>query len=126
VAALAAGIVVAVMRLDEEKKEKAGPEPTVVSPEPTLPSPTVETPESPISPEPTDESPSPEPTTEPTESPSPEPSPTDDGGGGGNNGNGDNGDVLAQTGGPILPYFLGGALMLFGSAGLWRLRRLFD
>ena len=127
VAALASGIVVAVMRLDEEKKDKAGP--TVPSPEPTL-SPTFESPEpttSPKSPtpEPTDESPSPEPTTEPTESPTPEPSPTDDGGGGGKNGD-DNGDVLAQTGGPILPYFLGGALMLAGSAGLWRLRRLFD
>ncbi|MGH2684122.1 MAG: hypothetical protein ACRDJP_01480 [Actinomycetota bacterium] len=122
VATLAAGIVVAVMQLDEQDKDKAGP--VVPSPEPTIPSPeptTPASPESPISPEPTDESPSPKPT---TESPTPEPSPTDDGGGGGRNGDDD--DVLAQTGGPILPYFLGGALMLAGSAGLWRLRRLFD
>ena len=145
VAALAAGIVIAVMRIDEQGIDIVGPS---VSPDPTITSPTVEPTEEPtVEPteeptlepteeptlEPTEEpteEPTVEPTEEPTEEPSPEPTdepspePTDDGNGG-NNGNGD-GDILAQTGGPLLPYFLGGALMIAGSAALWRLRRVFD
>jgi hypothetical protein len=121
-AALLGGIVVAVMRIDERGTDVGGgPGPTPTSPQATVASPTVESPSPTLEPttEPTTEptgSPKPtvEPTTEPTEEPSPEP--TDDG----------NGIVLAQTGGPVLPYFLGGALMIVGSAGVWRLRRIFD
>ena len=121
VAALTGGIVVAVMRIDERGTDIGGPGPTPTSPQATVPSPTVESPSPTVEPttEPTTEpTESPKPTIEPTEEPTDEPSPepTDDG----------DGTVLAQTGGPVLPYFLGGALMIAGSAGIWRLRRIFD
>ena len=151
IAALAAGVVVAVMRLGDQKKmEQAGDGPSVtVSPTvpgtetpttpPETPTSPPETPETPgatdttQTPSPTTtettETPSPKPTKtpspKPTETPeTPEPSPTETNGGGGpGNGDDDDDDILARTGGPVLPWFLGGVLMLAGSAGLWRLRR---
>jgi hypothetical protein len=108
------------MRFDERGRGVADPDPTVTTPSPTLPSPTLESPTPTLEPteEPTEEQ-TEEPTKEPTEEPTEEPT---NGNGGGNG----NGGILAETGGPVLPFFLGGALMLAGSAGLWRLRRLFD
>jgi hypothetical protein len=113
VAALAAGIAVAVIQPGDLGEERAGPEPTITeaSPQPTATA----------SPEPTFESPTPEPSEEPTEEPTEEPSPepTEDGNGGG----GQNGPALAETGGPVLPWLLGGSLLFAGGAALWRLRR---
>ena len=126
---LSGGVVLAVMRIDE-KTEQAGPGPTVVSPEPspstTQPSasPSTSASATSVSPSPTVESPTPSPT---EESPTPKPSPTEHGGGRRRHGGIDGTDgTLAQTGGPLLPYFLVGLLMLAASAGLWRLRRSVD
>jgi outer membrane biosynthesis protein TonB len=122
VAVLAAGIVTAFLKADDQGREVAEPTPTATAPEPT---------DIPTPPEPTDvvptDVPTPEPTEEPTEEPSPEP--TEDGGNGkggngnGKNGNGDTDPLLADTGGVVLPWLLGGALLSAGGAGLWRLRR---
>jgi hypothetical protein len=125
VAVLAAGIVTAFLKADDQGREVAQPTPTVTPAEPTdIPTPPEPT-EVPTV-EPTDV-PTIEPTEEPTEEPSPEP--TENGGNGkGGNGDGDNGDggtdpLLADTGGAVLPWLVGGALLSAGGAGLWRLRR---
>jgi hypothetical protein len=118
VAVLAAGIVTAFLKADDEDLEVVQPTPTVTGIQPTespfspSPEPTLEPTEEPT-PEPTEE-----PSPEPTEEPSPEPTEEGNGGGGGNNG-----PVLADTGGPVLPWLVGGALLFAGGAGLWRLRR---
>lgn len=107
---LAAGIVTLFLK-PEEGGEVAQPTPTLTAPtEPATTAP----------PEPT-----PEPTTEPTEEPTEEPSPTPEPANGGGNGNGGGGEepVLAETGGPVLPWLVGGTLMTAAGAGLWRLRR---
>lgn len=124
VAALAAGIALAIIQPGELGEEKATPEPTATapSPEPTATASPEPTSTFVPSPEPTEE-----PTVEPTEEPSPEP--TNGGGGGGGGGNGGGGQAepaLADTGGPVLPWFLGGALLTAAGAGLWRLRRRLD
>lgn len=122
-AALAAGIAVAIIQpgdLGKENGQAAQPQPSEsVQPSPSLTAtlqPSVE--------------PTQEPTVEPTEEPTEEPTvePTNNGGNGGNggNGNGNGGHdepVLAQTGGAVLPWFFGGALLIAGGLGLWRLRR---
>jgi hypothetical protein len=115
-AALAAGIAVAIIQpgdLGKEDGQVAQPQPsqTTVQPSPSLTA-TVE--------------PTEEPTVEPTEEPTEEPTvePTKNGGNGNGNGNGGhNGPVLANTGGAVLPLFLGGALMIAGGLALWSLRR---
>jgi outer membrane biosynthesis protein TonB len=129
IAALAAGIAIAIVKPGDLGKEQAGPEPTVTSPQPTA-SASPDTTSATTSPEPTlepteepTEEPTPEPTEEPTEEPTPEP--TDDGNGtnGNGNGNGDTDPSLAETGGPVLPWLVSGALMFLGGLGLMRLRR---
>ena len=128
VAVLAAGIVTAFLKSDDQDLEVAEPTPTVTAAEPpdipTPPEPTEEPTE-----EPTDV-PTVEPTEEPTEEPTDEPSPEPTGNGG--NGKGGNGDgdanggtdpALADTGGAVLPWLMGGVLLSAGGAGLWRLRR---
>jgi PT repeat-containing protein len=117
-AALAAGIAVAIIQpgdLGKEDGQVAQPQPsqTTVQPSPSLTA-TLEP-----SVEPTEE-PTVEPTEEPTEEPTVEP--TKNGGNGNGNG-GHNGPVLANTGGAVLPLFLGGALLIAGGLALWRLRR---
>jgi PT repeat len=121
IAALVAGIAIAIVKPGDLGREQAGPEPTLtqVSPQPTGPDTTSAT-TSPVptatpTEEPTEE-PTDEPTEEPTEEPSPEP--TDDG-----NGNGDTDPTLADTGGPVLPWLVSGVLMFLGGLGLMRLRR---
>ncbi|MGH2693056.1 MAG: hypothetical protein ACRDHM_11245 [Actinomycetota bacterium] len=115
VAVLAAGIVTAFLKADDQGREVAEPTPTATGALPTeLPT---------FSPEPTlepTEEPTPEPTAEPTEEPTPEP--TEDGEDGKGGGGGQD-PALADTGGAVLPWLLGGALMTAGGAGLWRLRR---
>lgn len=117
VAALAAGIAVAIIQPGDLGEEKAAPEPTATaaSPQPTTPASPEPTATIEPSPEPTEE-----PSPEPTEEPSPEPTKS------GNGGGGQAEPTLAETGGPVLPWFLGGALLTAAGAGLWRLRRRLD
>ena len=104
IAALAAGIAVAVIKPGDLGEEQAGPGPIETN----------------VVPQPTDTLTA-EPTEEPTEEPSPEP--TETGGYGDGNGNGSGDPTLAETGGPVLPALVGGALMFLGGLGLMRLRR---
>ncbi|MGH2711762.1 MAG: hypothetical protein ACRDH9_11230 [Actinomycetota bacterium] len=119
-AALAAGIAIAIIKpgnLGEGDGQVARPQPTqtTVQPSPSLPPP---------SPTPAATLASPEPTEEPTEEPTPEPTEEPNGNGGNGNGNGGQAEpTLADTGGPVLPWLLGGSLLMAGGAGLWRLRR---
>jgi hypothetical protein len=110
-ASLAAGIVAAVDRINEqEERPRAQPPPAVpASPspaqptdQPTEPGLTPETPE-PETPEPTEE-----PTAEPTKEPkTPEPDAT----------------PLARTGGPTLPFYGMGLILMAASGLLWRFSR---
>jgi outer membrane biosynthesis protein TonB len=115
VAALAAGIVVAIIQ-PGDLGEEAAPEPTATAESPL--------PTTPASPEPTIETPSPEPTEEPSPEPTEEPTPEPEPNGGAQNGQAE--PTLAETGGPVLPWLLGGALLTAAGAGLWRLRRRLD
>jgi hypothetical protein len=101
-AALVGGIVVATARIGEEELPRAQPPPAVQSPTPEV-SP------SPFSPEPTQPSETletVEPTPEPTEAtPTPEQTP------------------LARTGGPVVPWFGGGLMLIGASVLVWRFSR---
>jgi outer membrane biosynthesis protein TonB len=122
VAVLAAGIVTAFLKADDQGREVAEPTPTITAAQPTD-IPTPPEPTEPPTEEPTEE-PTLEPTEEPTEEPSPEP--TDEGNGGkgkGGDGNGGTDPLLADTGGAVLPWLIGGVLLSAGGAGVWRLRR---
>jgi hypothetical protein len=117
IAALGAGIAVAVIRLAGDGGVKAGPTPSVSIPSPTKtkPSPTkTKTTEPPTTP-PTTEPPTTEPpTTEPptTEPTTPEPTRTRTGGGGGNGTPTDGAPPLATTGGESAPWLFLGAAMV--------------
>ncbi len=119
VAVLAVGVVVAATR-EPTAPDVAEPTPAA---SPTLrhspateppiiftPSPAESPTESPTA-EPT-ESPTAEPTETPTETAEPTETPTEAG------------TPLAKTGGPVLPWFLGGALLIAVAAALWRFSRV--
>jgi hypothetical protein len=115
-ASLAAGIVAAVDRLNEQEEgPRAQPSPAVpASPSPAIPaspSPAQPTdqPTEPTTPEPATPEPTDEPTTEPTEEPeTPGPDAT----------------PLARTGGPTLPFYGGGLILMAAAGFLWRFSRV--
>ncbi len=121
IAVLAIGVVVAVTK-EPEGPDLAGPTPAA---SPTLRhSPATEPPII-FTPEPTEspaESPTAEPTetpietVEPTETPTETVEPTET--------PIEAGTPLAKTGGPVLPWFLGGGLLIAVAGALWRLSRV--
>lgn len=107
--ALAAGIVAVAARIGpEEERPQAQPRPASPSPEPE-PSPSP----SPVAQEPSETLETPEAETQPTAEPSPTAPETP----------AVDSTPLARTGGPTLPLYVGGLVLIAGSVLVWRFSR---